>query len=85
MSLSAAWSCPLWLAIAGFILISVGLKLEHHTWSLIASVSGIVCCLAALVIRFRYWRCPHCGKRLPRKRFSSDKFTCCPYCGQQLS
>lgn len=33
-----------------------------------------------LAILFAYWRCPHCGKGLPK----TGKISACPRCGEEI-
>jgi Ca2+/Na+ antiporter len=35
-----------------------------------------------LVLYILYWRCPHCGKWLPR---GDGDLSVCPYCGKSLN
>ncbi len=34
------------------------------------------------IVLFRWWRCPHCGKRLPAKHLFTLR--CCPHCGHSI-
>lgn len=38
--------------------------------------------IAAAVVLWKFWRCPHCGKRLPWQ--SERDIKDCPECGGQL-
>ena len=44
-----------------------------------AAVIGVIVMFSSVVLRFIFYRCPHCGKYLDR---STGSF--CPHCGQKL-
>ena len=45
-----------------------------------AEIVGILVMFGAVVFRFIFYKCPHCGKYLDR---SAGDF--CPYCGQRVN
>lgn len=42
---------------------------------------GLGLIVAGLVIIFKFWKCPHCGRSLPTRE--SD-IVYCPYCSKKL-
>ncbi len=73
-----------WLSTLGAILLPIALNLEDYTWMLILGLPSFVSLLAGIIIAVRFYRCPHCRERLPRKNAYADDFSHCPYCGKPL-
>ena len=59
------------ILIIGIIIAYCGLPKETSTLTVI----GVVIMCSALIFRFIFYRCPHCGKYLDR---STGQY--CPYC-----
>lgn len=45
------------------------------------AVPGIILFALAVAVNFIYWRCPHCGRRLPGRLTRNES---CPNCGGSL-
>ena len=43
----------------------------------------IGCCFvfAGLIVNLIFWKCPHCGRHLPKAGFGMEY---CPYCGEYI-
>lgn len=46
-----------------------------------AFVLGALLMVPGMVVLLAYWRCPHCGMRLPSRE---GNIQYCPYCGGKL-
>ena len=64
----------IWIPSMILVLAAIGLE---SFWLLIPA---ILLWVVMLVILFRYWRCPECGKTLPK----TGKVFECPKCGAKI-
>ena len=64
----------IWLPTMLLTMIAIAMK------SYVLLAPACVLFLVMLVILFKYWRCPHCGKSLPKM----GKITECPKCGAEI-
>ena len=71
--LIAAWSCIGLAVVLG--LIGGILKIDLLTYL------GLCPLAAALILLLLFWKCPHCGARLPRVL---KPYEYCPKCGKEL-
>ena len=52
-------------------------------WVLL-NLPAIPAAVGYLVWIVKYWRCPHCQKSLPVRRYTIEKIDFCPYCGGKV-
>ena len=70
---------------SSFILAGLGLAcLIGAVWSKWCLLPSFLLLTAAAVMRFRYCRCPHCGKTLIRRSYAWDPAGVCPCCGKPV-
>lgn len=68
----------LFLILLAVVALEVGTDLPLYPWDiLLIIVAGV----AWGVLFFLFWRCPHCGKFLPK---SDGDLAFCPHCGKPL-
>lgn len=70
------------LAVAAVVL-AVPLCLFQESPAVFWTIAALIGCIliAAFVIQNRFFRCPHCGRRLPGRSGLTDF---CPHCGERL-
>lgn len=70
------------LLIFSMVMFGGYLLIQDWMVQLICLVVGIGLIIAAIVMRVKYWRCPHCKKMLPLGfRMEPDR---CPKCKEML-
>lgn len=69
------------MGVSSFVLLLPdALRWEGMIWSVLSSI-GLIGVIIALVIEYRFWRCPYCGKQLPMRGGGLDF---CSVCGAKL-
>jgi DNA-directed RNA polymerase subunit RPC12/RpoP len=48
----------------------------------IAGILALILMAAAFIIKYKYWRCPHCGCMLPWRTIATPTY--CMQCGNKL-
>ncbi|KAA3384897.1 hypothetical protein [Akkermansia muciniphila] len=68
------------VAVAGVLLLCLGLALEGSVWGIVCTISGAVLLVGAAIWELLFDRCPFCGKHL----HTTIGLHACPYCGEGL-
>lgn len=61
------------------------LFLIFGTISYVMFLIGIDLILIYLVLSFKYWQCPSCGKGFPIRHTEMDSASYCPFCKEDLN
>ena len=55
---------------------------EIDFWFVFVTVLALLFVAAGLLVKFAFYRCPHCRRLLPFKTMTMPKY--CSYCGKEL-
>ncbi|MDY3993122.1 MAG: hypothetical protein SOY66_06225 [Evtepia sp.] len=71
-------TCGVLALILAVIVADILTDFALYPWDLVVMIAGAA---VWFLLFFALWRCPHCGKFLPK---SDGDLAFCPYCGQNL-
>ena len=68
------------LLVGLLVVMGLCLAIAMVTMDLYFLIGGVVCFAVFEAVMMKYWRCPHCFRRLGRL----DAGTYCPHCGKNM-